>query len=215
MTLKAIFNPLVLLLALAMVAVAIAGFVLVPAEAILPVHWGPTGQADGFLPRDGALLMPLAIAASLLAIFVAVGRFAPPERLDPARYLLKAGLPAMLSLFLAIQAATVLIGLGVAIDMIRVIALAIGVLLIALGNAMPKSQPNALAGIRLPWTMSDPANWLATHRLTGLLTVLAGACLLILAIVVGDPVALLACIIAAIVLPLLVGVAYSYRLARR
>jgi uncharacterized membrane protein len=49
-----------------------------------------------------------------------------------------------------------------------------GVLLIGLGNVLPKLPRNGLVGIRTPWTLADPVVWERTHRLGGYLVMAAG-----------------------------------------
>lgn len=65
-------------------------------------------------------------------------------------------------------------GVGVPVDMSRVSRGVIGVLMIALGNVMPKLPRNGLIGIRTPWTLADPAVWERTHRVGGYLVTAAG-----------------------------------------
>ena len=65
-------------------------------------------------------------------------------------------------------------GLGLPLDMNRVLRGVYGVLIIALGNVMPKLPRNGVVGIRTPWTLSDPAVWERTHRLAGYLFMAAG-----------------------------------------
>jgi uncharacterized membrane protein len=65
-------------------------------------------------------------------------------------------------------------GLGVRIDMNRVERGVYGVLMIALGNVLPKLPRNGLVGIRTPWTLADPGVWERTHRLGGYLVAAAG-----------------------------------------
>ncbi len=57
-----LFTPLRAALVVALPAVAAGGFLLIPAGTRLPVHWGITGEADGFAAREVALLMPLGLA---------------------------------------------------------------------------------------------------------------------------------------------------------
>ena len=46
--------------------------------------------------------------------------------------------------------------------------------IIVLGNEMGRLKPNWFAGIRTPWTLSDPENWRRTHRFGGKVFFLAG-----------------------------------------
>lgn len=198
-----------------LIAVTAAGYGLVPAGTILPVHWGLDGAADGWMPRDLALLVLVAIAALIWALFYALDRFAPRFRAEGGRYALRAVLTAITGLVVLIQCGIVAAGMGLEVDMVRIVTLGIGVLLVILGNIMPKTQPNAFAGIRIPTTLNDPANWQATHRLTGWLLIAAGLCLLIAGMVVAPGPWLLGAIVVAMLLPLVIGTVYSLRLARR
>ena len=65
-------------------------------------------------------------------------------------------------------------GLGLPLDMDRIPRAVYGVLIVALGNVMPKLPRNGLVGIRTPWTLADPAVWERTHRIAGYLCTLAG-----------------------------------------
>jgi uncharacterized membrane protein len=65
-------------------------------------------------------------------------------------------------------------GLGVPVDMSRVSRGVYGVLMIGLGNLMPRLPRNGLVGIRTPWTLADPAVWERTHRVGGYLVTAAG-----------------------------------------
>jgi uncharacterized membrane protein len=209
-----VIRPLDLILALLLVATSVAGFILVPAGANLPVHWGLTGEADGFLPRDAALLVLPVTGALTVGLLLAAPRMTA-ARPEGGRYALAAAVPLILGLFLVIQAAIVMIGIGIAVDMVRLIVLALGVLFAVLGNIMPKTQPNGVAGVRLPWTMRDPANWSATNRLAGLLLLLGGVAMVLAALATGRPEVLLAVTLAAIVVPVLAATIFSYRFAHR
>lgn len=63
---------------------------------------------------------------------------------------------------------------GLPVDMRSVNRCVYGVLLVALGNVLPKLPRNGLVGIRTPWTLADPAVWERTHRLGGYLVTAAG-----------------------------------------
>jgi uncharacterized membrane protein len=209
-----LFTPIRIALLVALVAVFIAGLVLVPAGTMLPVHWGISGEADGFLPREWALFIPLLMVALVWVIFYGIGRVAKPSDVAAGRHSAGVVITALTGLALVLEAATVLIGIGATVNMVQVLALALGVLLVILGNAMSKSQPNSFAGLRLPSTLNDPANWQATHRLTGLLCIIAGIVLIVAALLLPAP-TLVWWLLGCVLVPIVIGVAYSLSYARR
>lgn len=214
MTTREFLTPLTIALALVLLLATIAGFVLIPADTILPVHWGPTGQADRFMPRDGALVMLPGIAALVVGLIVVAAKKSPSDRVAGARSGLRVVVPVILGLASVIQVGTVLIGLGHQVDMVRMIVLGVGVMFVVLGNVLPKSQPNMLSGVRLPWTLKSAANWQATNRLVGMLMLLGGLLMVLAALLTGHPLVLLATVLAGAIVPTLVGAIYSYRLSR-
>ena len=209
-----LFTPIRIALLVALVAAFVAGLALVPAGTMLPVHWGPSGEADGFLPREWALLVPLLMVAAVWAIFFVVGRIGSPGDIAAGRHTAGVVITALTGLALVLEVTTVLIGIGVPVNMVQVLGVALGVLLVVLGNAMPKSQPNSFAGLRLQTTLNDPANWQATHRLTGLLCIISGLILLIAALLVPPP-ALIWWLLGCVFAPIAIGVVFSVAYARR
>lgn len=206
-------GPLALVSVAALAAATMAGYVMVPPETMMPVHWGPDGAADSFLPRNLALLMPPAILAALWLTFAIVLKRG--GEVDRARQGLRAAFAGIGMLMAAIQIATIAIALGYPVDMVRVIAFCMGLLFIGLGNVMPKSQPNSYAGFRLRWTLESPANWVATNRFTGMLMMLGGVALALAALLVAHPLWLLAVMVLCVTVPSLAGIVYSYRFAQR
>lgn len=195
--------------------VTLAGHVLVPAGAVLPVHWGLNGQPDAFWPRSAALAVAPAMVVVNAAIFGLVGRFAPPDQLAAGKHVLAVAVLTVSGLALAIQAGIVLIGAGYPDMMVRIISLGIGLMLILLGNVLPKTRPNRLAGLRLPWMSQEPAAWRATQRLTGVLMMLGGADLLLCGLIVAEARWLAAAIAVAVLLPAIVGTVYGSLRGRR
>lgn len=211
MTAPRVFTRLNHLLLSLIAVTTIAGVVSIPADVMLPVHFDIFGQPDRFAGRDDALIIMPALGMALLAIFWAIGRFANPERLAGGRHVLEAVLPVILAMFLAFQLVLVFqFDFAVA----RVVAWSVAALLVVLGNILPKSQPNRYGGIRLKTTLADPANWAATHRFIGLAMMVAGGLLVILTLLTGAGPILIVAALIAMIMPLVLGVAYSYRLAR-
>ena len=55
----------------------------------------------------------------------------------------------------------------------------IGVLLVVIGNALPRLRPNSSMGVRTRWTLADPSVWMKTHRASGYLLVVFGLALIV------------------------------------
>ncbi|MBK8083057.1 MAG: SdpI family protein [Devosia sp.] len=208
-----LLSPLNLALVAATVLAAIAGFVLVPAGVELPVHWNVHGEADWFLPRELALILPLGLQLATVVLFALALRFAPSAKSGSA--IVGAAITTLLLIGLVVEAVTVLIGTGVPVSMVQAIVGVLAVMLLVVGNALPKSQPNSVAGVRIPSTLADAGNWQATHRLTGALAMISGLALLIAALLLPPGATLFASAIAAVLLPVIVGAVYSLSRARR
>ena len=86
----------------------------------------------------------------------------------------------------------------------------IGLMFIALGNALPKSRPGFFVGIRTPWTITDTDNWIATHRIGGKLMMLAGAAVLVMAMLPFPLTMIMPLIVATIVLAALFPAGFSW-----
>lgn len=56
----------------------------------------------------------------------------------------------------------------------RFIPLLIALLIIVMGNYLPKCKQNYTVGIKLPWTLASEENWNKTHRLAGKLFIIVG-----------------------------------------
>jgi uncharacterized membrane protein len=141
----------------------------------VPIHWDINGQVDRTSGRlVGVLLMPATAAVIWLLLL-----FLP--RIDPRRaaYASFAGTYQLiinaLMLFLALMQAIVLgAALGWPLSIPQMLGAGIGLLFMVLGNEMGRLKPNWFAGIRTPWTLSDPENWRRTHRFAGKAFFVAG-----------------------------------------
>ncbi len=118
---------------------------------------------------------------------------------------------AVAAFLLYVTIMVVSIGVGVNLPVTSFISIGVGILLMVLGNLMGKITRNHIVGIRTPWTLSSEEVWFRTHRLGGVLLVLAGLALTINALLDGGLVFAVSLVIAAAVVP----AAYSYVLARR
>ncbi|HEX8394846.1 MAG TPA: SdpI family protein [Longimicrobium sp.] len=180
----------------------------------VPTHWDAQGRVDDWMPRaQGAFLMP-GIATASLALMLVL------PRLDPRRRNVQRFAPEwmlllnMTALFLAaVHTAMLLFALGYPVDMRRVTLAGVGLLLVGIGNYLPRVKSNYFIGIRTPWTLENDNVWRDTHRVGGRVFVLAGLLFVVAALLpewMGTPLTYLA-IGAAVVVPM----AYSYLSYRR
>jgi uncharacterized membrane protein len=140
-------------------------------------HVDVDGRPDRFSSRESAALTFPAVMMGLIVLNDRIGTW-PGSRdredgdsgvhvRDKAIGLVDLGL-------LQAHLATLARGIGVPFDASRVDRGVYGMLMIALGNLMPKLPRNGLIGIRTPWTLADPTVWERTHRLGGYLCTIAG-----------------------------------------
>jgi uncharacterized membrane protein len=180
-------------------------------EAV-PVHWGLSGQADGFVHKPlGPFVFPLiqlAITVTMsLAPVISPAKFRMEGFASSYRVIICAALSLTAWIFAAATAAE----LGAPLDPGRAALVGLGLMLAVIGNVFGKTTPNFFIGVRTPWTIASPEVWRRTNRAAAWVMVMLGA-LVALGAVIGAPfLALIGAIIA-------VGiglVAYSYILYRR
>jgi len=113
-----------------------------------------------------------------------------------------------LSVFVYACMLNVILTDGNAMEML--ISPVIGILMIVMGNYMPKCTRNSTVGIKIKWTLENDENWYATHRFAGKVQVAAGAiiCLGAFLPIMWQMFFLLAVLILGMVLPTAL---YSYR----
>jgi uncharacterized membrane protein len=209
-------GALVVSIALVVASLAIAVVVLarVGVDATVPIHWGADGKPNGYGPAWLSLLLTPVIQVGLLLLLAAIPRF-EPRRLNLSRSgrsysIIVVGVMALMTL---VQAAIAIATLGGQLDLTQLVIGGCGVLFIAIGLAMPGFQPNYIAGVRTPWTLTSDVSWRKTHVLAGRLFVVVGAGMLV-ATPFFATATLVVGMLTALVLLLVAVTAYSYRVWR-
>jgi uncharacterized membrane protein len=64
--------------------------------------------------------------------------------------------------------------LGWPVPVPKLVPFGVGVMLVIIGNLLPRARPNWFVGIRTPWTLSSDRIWERTNRLGGVLFVISG-----------------------------------------
>jgi len=63
---------------------------------------------------------------------------------------------------------------NVSVDYLKIVAIALSINWIVIGNVLPKCKQNGLVGIRTPWTLASENNWYKTHRMGGKIALITG-----------------------------------------
>ena len=138
----------------------------------MPIHFGVNGEADGWTSTVNAVVfLPLLL---LVIHFVGVFAVRKDKRQNHKAMQITYWLVPILSLY--VNALTYSMALGYKIGGKTNIfpAIFVSILMIWIGNYMPKITPNRRLGVKLPWTLADEDNWLATHRFGGKVFVALG-----------------------------------------
>jgi uncharacterized membrane protein len=181
-----------LVLILAMLAASAEAWQLLPAGAHIAVHWDIAGRPNGFAGKPFALLFTPVLAAGLCAVLALIPRIEPRRmNLAASAKFYRAAWMATIGVMTVAHASVLAAALHAAVDVRVVVAGAVGLMVIVLGNYMSKSRSNFFAGVRTPWTLSSEYSWERSNRLGGRLLMMSGAATLTALLVLGAKLALI------------------------
>ncbi len=106
-----LFTPLNLALGAILALTTIAGYLLVPPGAMLPVRWGLDLQPSQFAPKNWALLQMPAGVAIIWGLLWLAARFGNKDRQAQQARALEIIVPVLTGLLAVIQIAMVVIGM--------------------------------------------------------------------------------------------------------
>ena len=162
------------------------GFYVYPQMPVrMAIHWGLSGEADGYGSRFlGLFLIP--IFSLLFLPFMLV-----LPRLDPSRGIerFRSGYDWFMFGFLAymgyVQGLSLAWNLGWRFSFMRMLAPAVGGLFVGIGVLLRGAKQNWFMGIKTPWTMSSEEVWDRTHELGSRLFIVSGVLAVLGAFAVG------------------------------
>jgi uncharacterized membrane protein len=194
------------------VAVALWAWLSLPAGAGVPLNYlGLDGHRHLASSRTAVWLMPFVSTMVTLGLTAAAARRADVQA---AAQPFDMTMIAVAGLLLVTENALVGRAFDPAFNVMGPVAIACGVLLLAIGNYLGKARRNAVFGVRTPWTLADATVWDKTHRFAGRGMVAGGLLLVVLGFVLRDGNALGVAIGACTALPLLAAVVRSAGLHR-
>ena len=136
-----------------------------PAE--IPMQWDLAGHMN--YETRWHLWIVAGMAPLFAVLFYFLPRFDPKSRNYSKFYDVYIGFQIMIDLFL-----TAMCGICIAealrpgtVDVPTVVCLLVSLLVMCLGNIMPKFRMNWYCGLKTPWTLSSETVWTKTHRVAG------------------------------------------------
>lgn len=146
----------------------------------MPTHFDMSGQPNGWSSRlFGAWVMPLFLLCmwGLVRVLPAID----PRGDNYAKFggAFEGIIVSIMLFMFGMHIIVLRAALGYPVAMQRVVPIGVGVLLVVIGNLLPRARPNWFVGIRTPWTLSSDRVWEKTHRFGGHVFV-AGGLLIVL-----------------------------------
>lgn len=144
----------------------------------MPIHFGENGEPDNWASKEFAVLgLPVILVALQWILTGYMGQ-------DPKRKNIS---EKMVALSLWIIPVVSVLGNGITylylsyedINVVTIATLFLGLLLMVVGNYLPKMKQSYTVGIKLPWTLNSEENWYRTHRFAGVVFMLAGLIVLV------------------------------------
>ncbi|NTV78245.1 MAG: DUF1648 domain-containing protein [Clostridiales bacterium] len=145
----------------------------------VPIHWGYSGIPDNFAPKSFAAY---GLPFLFLILFFVINLFLQndPKRANMPKILRIPTCWTVPLLSLITIPMALFIALGVQIPIVYILQLVTSLIILIMGNYLPKCKPNYTLGIRLPWTLYSEDNWNKTHRFAGYVWSILGLILLLM-----------------------------------
>ena len=178
----------------------------------MATHWDFAGNANGWTSRAFTVFgIPLVLLAlHMVCLLVSESDRNSCGQNPKLKRIMYCVVPVV-SLILC--AAVYPSALGIQVPMRLMALLFLGVVLLIVGNYMPKCTMNRFMGIRVPWTYRSEANWTATHRFAGRLYVVIGLLCLAGAFVPSEHIAIAVTVL--VLISCCAPIVYSYLYEKR
>ena len=174
-----------------------------------PIHFNAAGEVDGWSSKVfGVFGLPLILVAFQWLCGLGSLKLDPKaENLEGKVFSLVLWIIPVLSVVL--NALVYCTALGMDMNVQIIMPLLIGLLMVIIGNWLPKCKHSYTLGIKLPWTLADETNWNRTHRFAGPIWVVCGLVIMLCGLIGG---AFLWVMVAAFVVMIAAPTVYSYLL---
>ena len=181
----------------------------------VPVHFNAAGEPDRMGSRYEMLILPAmtALVSGFMALLARRRRNTSEEKPLLISGVTIAALLTAISMYFSIKAVNYDPAAAASTVSLRFVTIAIGIMLILLGNIMPKVRKNRMVGLRTHWSMKDDETWRKSQRFGGISGVICGAALIVCGALM-DGLAVVIAMIALIVIWSIVAAYMTYRYSR-
>lgn len=140
---------------------------------IIPTHFGMDGTPNGWSSKPFTVFgLPIFLLFVHLLCLAATSQDPKYENMSDKLYGIVMWICPVVSWLVVVSCYTA--ALGINFNMTRYGMIGVGIVLIVVGNYLPKCKQNYTMGIKIPWTLDDEENWNHTHRMAGFLWVIGG-----------------------------------------
>jgi len=188
----------------------------------IPAHYNAAGQVDRWGSRYETLIFP-AMTVLIGLIMLAASKYSEKKEKNGqnnAKLVLITGIACCI-LFILMQAYYLYAGFqrvedlsSLSVDISRLVFGVMGVIMIVLGNVMPKAKNNAFIGLRTPWSRKNDEVWKKSQKFGGVSFMLGGLATLAVCIFT-EGISCMLWSLSILVLITIVDVCYTCRLARQ
>lgn len=149
----------------------------------VPIHFDANGNIDGWSNRAMAVFgMPAIMLGAHITCLLALcidPKLAKDEEQAKNRKILALVFWLCPIIGMVVNVCIFMIALGMSINVTKIMFLFTSLVIIVIGNYLPKCKQNYSIGIKVPWTLDNEENWNKTHHMAGKLWMLGGIILII------------------------------------
>lgn len=151
----------------------------------VPTHFNTAGEVDDWSSKAFAVFGLPAILMGLHWLCVLGSLLGDPkaENLHGKVFTLVLWICPISSVLLMALVYSTALGADVNVEVIM--PLLIGLLMVIIGNWLPKCKQTYTLGIKLPWTLASEDNWNRTHRFAGPIWVVSGMVIMVCGLIGG------------------------------
>lgn len=152
----------------------------------VPLHYNFDGEVTRIGSKYGLLLLPFIIVITGLLFLCVVRNLREKGREHNANMMYRVGCATLL-FFTILTVAMLLLCFKnadgrqeqLSLTFVRIMFFGMGLLILLIGNWMPKVKCNGAFGFRTKWTMENDDNWFRAQRAGGWLFIVAGVAILL------------------------------------